>query len=605
LSFRRPTRKRSGTSSGSTGAATPLPPKMAPLRPGSGHDAVVASGGPLRVQPLLGEADAAAEWESSGRGHAVFLHTPSYDAACDPGTLFLFGRRGTGKTAVLQMLQYETRAGTQPRYLSSWILDQVEAYRRLSINLRGGPFADFPEAELEHVATLMWRWLLTVAAMCGVVWQGAKKGFPGAEGLVDPLAALAKYLAQERILTSVDGLAVRRDPIEVLAELTLDATSMPVDKHATSEGQAPSAARMLDQLARRLRNVQFEVAEQALRQIIAATHRSPLVLVDSVDEYNLTDNIARAVAVGLMRAALDLYTRRDLGGIAAKATFPSEIYPHLRIWNPEKVSHVSRWIIWNHADLVCLVAKRYAYYLNGTSTVAPPVPALDSSGAAERFLDRFIPVQVCTQAGVEFAALAYVFRHTQKKPRQVIALFNAILSLARERGLASAAALPPEVIVDAIRGHARAIAEGVYQVYELVYPEASRLVLGALGRKPAVFTVSDLDGFMKHVSDIRKRHGLSKDEIRYLFVEAGIIGRVLRKSQVRTGGGAAPATVVQVAFQYQRADSLSLFPDDLVAIHPMFYEQLSTVVPAGLFVYPVATDGEASLLSEIDGAEQG
>ena len=182
--------------------------------------------GPQRVEPLMGEADATNEWGATGRGHAVFLHTPSYDAACDLHTLFLVGRRGTGKTAVLRMLQYETREGKKPQYLSSWILDQEKSYRTLAINLRGSLLESFKDEELELVTAMMWRWVITMAAMSGVVWQANRHELAKADQLRGPLDDLLRFLRKEKLLSADDKPEVVCDPIDVLSERILEAMDM-------------------------------------------------------------------------------------------------------------------------------------------------------------------------------------------------------------------------------------------------------------------------------------------------------------------------------------------------------------------------------------------
>jgi hypothetical protein len=558
--------------------------------------------GQLPIEPLMGEADATAEWGDTGRGHAVFLHTPSYDAVKRPNTLFIFGRRGTGKTAVLRMLQYEVRHGTgDAAYLGSWVVDQVSAFTELGIMLRSGPFASLPDHELEHVAAMQWGWLATVAAMCGTLWQ-AERGQAGKipdpmKGCATDLAAIRRYLASERIFEATGELTLAKDPLRALADMVLEVVDGDLGEMLPTEGKyVAGAVRAVAKLTRKLREPKRADAEDALFRIVRSTGRVPLVLVDSVDEYLLTDNVSRAVTAGLIRTALESYTRPGLR-VFVKCAFPSEIYPHLRLYNPEKVAQSSCFILWHHRDLVSLVAKRYRYYTlaaarDGAGEVEDDT-SLDDPKAAEDFLESFLPAEVTLESGVRFATMSYVLRHTQKKPRQVIALFNAILSLAKLRGLAPAAELTEEIVVKGIRSHLGAIAEGVYQVYELVYPEATRIVTGTLNRRPATFRGADLDLFIKDISAVRNRVSLTVEEVKGLLVESGIVGRVIRVSLVK---GKRRCKVAQALFQYQMPTRMPMGHTDLLAIHPLFYEQFATEATDDVFVYPVAGDEEPNPL---------
>src|SRR5215207_3218009 len=70
-------------------------------------------------RPIFGEEDAAIEWEHNLKPEQIFAPIASYEEFASRGALFLFGRRGTGKTALLHMLTHHiNNGGTASKHYS-------------------------------------------------------------------------------------------------------------------------------------------------------------------------------------------------------------------------------------------------------------------------------------------------------------------------------------------------------------------------------------------------------------------------------------------------------------------------------------------------------
>ena len=57
--------------------------------------------------PIVGEEDANTEWKQRNKPHVVFARIESFGDLQKEDTLFLFGRRGTGKTALFRMYHHQ------------------------------------------------------------------------------------------------------------------------------------------------------------------------------------------------------------------------------------------------------------------------------------------------------------------------------------------------------------------------------------------------------------------------------------------------------------------------------------------------------------------
>lgn len=551
----------------------------------------------IPAEPLIGDPDAAAEWQDSIHGYRRFLHTRSYENAIRKNVLFIFGRRGTGKTSVMRMLAFESRLGHLDNYGCAWTLNEESAYRELAIAIRQGTLAELPDAELEYQIARQWKWILTTAAMCGLVSQ-SQFNASQVESVKSKVRIVRRYLVSSgMVIEGPQGrIKPRLDPVRMVAdtvgEISDDAFKVAQTMGKTAEA-VTLAAQIVSKLMKRLLTPDYEEACVALQEALGTLGRCALVLVDSTDEYRLDDKVSRCVTTALMRAAVDFSSRQHEESILVKAAFPLELHNHLRLWNPEKLRSCTAFIDWSHRELVALVAKRYRYYTLGEDEPVSDDLSLEDATAARHFLEQFMPERIAVCGGIELDTLYYVFRYTQKKPRQVIAAFNSILSVARVVGLSPAATITVSVVRGGMHHYLQTAPEGVYRVFELIYPKATEIVQRALGGRPALFAEHELNAFIKDATALRRQADLTVEDVRNLFVESGIVGKVVDRSQCSCRNGKA-VILYRAEFQYQ-VPGLTLASNDFVAIHPMFYQRFGTLRDKTHFVCPQPSEGETLL----------
>jgi hypothetical protein len=554
----------------------------------------------LPAEPLIGEPDAATEWQDKSHGYRRFLHTRSYEHALRRNVLFIFGRRGTGKTSVMRMLAFETRLGHLSDYGCSWTLNEESAYRELAIAIRQGSLSELPDAELEYEIARQWKWILTTAAMCGLVSQ-AQFTAEYLEPVRDALRTVRRYLTASGLV--VEGpqgrIKPKADPVRLVAD-TVGEVSDETFKVAQTIGKTAEAvtlaAHVVTKLMKRLLTPDYEQAVEAFQNALEVLGRSALVLVDSTDEYRLDDKVSRCVTTALMRASVDFAMHNREERIYVKAAFPLELQGHLRLWNPEKLRAHTTFIDWSHRELVALVAKRYRYYTLDTEEAVSDDVSLEDGVAARQYLEQFLPERVSVCGGIELDTLYYVFRYTQKKPRQVISAFNSILSVARLWGLPPAASISVDAVRSGMHHYLQTAPEGVYRVFELIYPKATEIVERSLGGRPALFAEHELNAFIKDATALRRQADLSVEDVRNLLVEAGVIGKVTDTSYCVSTAGKR-VTLHRAEFQYQ-APGLTLSSDNTLAIHPMFYQRFGTVRDRSHLVCPQPSEGECLLYRE-------
>ncbi|HOO53859.1 MAG TPA: hypothetical protein PLX30_06435 [Methanothrix sp.] len=519
------------------------------------------------VTRYLGEGNASDEWRKfEKRSVEVFLHTKSYDAFCKNECLCMFGHRGSGKTAILKMLEYEIKNNKIKDYAFARVIDQEEAYNDLITSITLTPLQNLPDSTFINNIKEKWIWILTVSAMDAVTKAVNASVVPSAD-----LNLIKDYLKSQ------DSLYVGEDvrPIRRLSKIISDELE---NVNVWQLKGASVFARILDKLF----TPSYANAETALFNILKKYNKKCLVMVDSLDAYDVRNNIVKLVSVALMEAARDFHKREFEKHIDIKVVFPSEVASYLLDSSPnsEKIVPHIIYIYWSYGDLVAIIAKRYYKLINKNKNI--PVD-LDTSKAAREFLYQHFPEKVlCTYNNIEFDTLSYVILHTHKKPRQIIYLFNAILSCAYDENK-NWYNIKEQCITSAIFMYVDALVTNTYRVYNRIYPNTRKIVERALSGQPQIFDFSDVDPMIKKTKSVRGN--LNSDEVKQLLIDCGALGFEAKRYDLQK-----EKTIIEGKFQYQMTDSLPY--ENFCVIHPMYYHRLNIIKDRNILVYPRPSDKE-------------
>jgi hypothetical protein len=534
---------------------------------------------------LFGEEDAATEWEHNLNPQQIFAPIASYEEFSSHGALFLFGRRGTGKTALLHMLTHAVNTGgvSSKNYTCAVLLQPVVA--ELLPVFRGARLAELEETDLLSLLRLVWHWLIVSAAYIGI----ARK-YPQARAQESGLAIKFNKAIDEE-LSDIDVTRYLLDELFLIFKATLES--------------APDGANQLAlitiALRERLGSLSTRVLERQIKAVFQKQKHPILVLVETEEVYQVNDRFASSVRSALIDALLDIYKHSFHSGVLAKAAFPSEIYPILAVSNAEKIENKIVFILWRYRDLVTLVAKRYYRILNGNrraGRLEKELHALDGFAQAKKFLDTILPARIITRNNVELDTLSYIIRHTQKKPRQLIAIFNCILTMIQDKGLNPRALVNNvELIRDAVHSRLDTLVVGALDIYHGIYPRATEIVRKSMTGMPCYFSASDLDKAIKQTNEVREET-IGREDVRQLLVQAGVIG-LTREAPRAARGGQASASIMEALFEYQVKGKLIITSNSICVVHPMFYEELQIQIDGAVLAYPKPTEEEEELLQGI------
>jgi hypothetical protein len=533
------------------------------------HRAPVVISKFVRPEPILGEEDAVLEWTLNRAPEKIFVHIGSYEAMKQRDVLYIFGRRGTGKTALLRMLQHEIRCGDSDSYGSSAIINPALISDELTTLLRNSYLRELTDRERIRFLYKCWYWLLRMAGIAGAA--ATMEDSPAVQSL--------------RTFLDLQTRTQLSEP-EALSQYLIQGLLRIVNKHLRTCGSQAELGSTLIAITEDLGSAELASAEALMTGAFRKAKMNGLVMVDTEEVYKVHDPVASAVSTALIDAVLTMYAESDTKRLFAKAAFPSEIYPHLRPTNREKTEGKSLFIIWSYRDLVTLVAKRYRRAVGEESTNVPDT--LDAFAPAREYVYKFLPDMLRSRNGLEFDTLAYVIRHTQKKPRQVIELMNTVLTLAKTEQLPGLVLTgKPDYIKDGVHTRLDMLVDGTLDIYEDIYPDATRLIKRALTNARSYFPSKSLGKLLREISDLRNAHDLAIDEVKRLLVETGALGIGTEAHQLRDGHW-----LLEAEFEYQVKGGLMIPPDALCVIHPMFFEELKIQVDTTTFIYPLPYENE-------------
>jgi hypothetical protein len=340
---------------------------------------------------------------------------------------------------------------------------------------------------------------------------------------------------------------------------------------------------------RKIYTQRYNVAHDSLIKFLKRERKNCLIMVDSINYFQPRDNIQICIYSGLISAILQLYEHRNKDKLLAKIALPSELYPYLDPENREHVEAKNVFILWRYRDLVSLLAKRFWFYTHKEAS-RESFLQFENFHNSQSFIYELLPGVVTSSKGIEFDTLAYVIRHTQKKPRQIIMLFNTILTLAERLGEdIQTNTLSQETIRKGVHARLDMLVTGSFHIYNHLFPGSEQLIRRTLTEAMNFFDYATLDKYIKESSSLREKQDMSIDELRSLLLNIGVIGTRVSISPLENSN----KYILNGIFEYQVKSVLTLTSRSICIVHPMFVQELKIQdVDSNSFTYPLPAEVE-------------
>lgn len=316
-------------------------------------------------------------------------------------------------------------------------------------------------------------------------------------------------------------------------------------------------------------------------------------LVDTMERYPIRNSVFAQTLSGMFPAMYKIKASNS----RIKITFsvPEEIESFMAAGSANLMKDFasSFRVRWKPIDLVQLIA----YRLRASASIhdKPLYEKTKNLNFADRndlheMLSAILPGTIRNVCGSEEDALAYIIRHTQLLPRQILFIFNAALS-EQFRKYKSFENISGELVRKAVTESQRFIGEHILTLYRNVYP---KLLFEAKKILPDLEPICDYQSLRKVESRFDRNIEDDVVSIWDTMFEMGILGRSTRKEGDLSNPPKGENRYCYGQFYFNANSGFGLATDGEYCFHPIFarYYGMARRKEEQRVVYPANIDLE-------------
>ena len=552
----------------------------------------------LNIKEFVGCKDANREWNSPEKAKALFLHTYSYESFIYPESLILLGRTGTGKSAIMCRLQEYVNSGKARDYsfaitisyddILTEISEMISDYQSINIS-----------AELKRLMKIFFhtRTMLYIASTSRFETKDIKN--------------IKSYLSR-------NGISIENN---VGMSSLISRTLRAIKAAGALSGKVGEVAREIDKIT----NVIGEFVERGYDEALDEMKRvlsndNVLILVDSTDEYDLKDIKVLRCAKALIATCFDFYNNTEKDHVFIKISLPSEIYTMLVDQLPGKQQGNTVVIQWSSKELIRMIAIRLLEssihnrfgqkllrfsnrYEFGDFQEANP----KSYDKACELLFEILPNECPTSTNLSYHTIHYLIRHTLKKPREMMDVFDYLLTKMYDENVnMNYFKQFPDDIRKIVHSTQELMINSALSMYSTTYQNIPDDCYEILHGLKFVFKGRDLKDRLKAAQAVLEREGYGgvydQEDIKRILLESGLVGTLNRDSLVFIDSDSDDKSrshtlensyrIIVALFEYQVKGRLRLNDDSYYVVHPMCYEHFECKVLNQTLVIPERIDNE-------------
>lgn len=501
----------------------------------------------------FGQADCESELRvlKGDYSRLYFGETPFNEAAIQPETYLIIGRRGSGKTALAQYFSFQ-KVIKNPVYID---VDEPAVYQQVLSDIaeRASESREIGIPRLKK----MWEYII----WC-VIFRHTQDLSPVIDQACHAECRTGGRVSRfvndiiERLLSAFGEVEPKRLEVEI--------EELMAEEHIIS----------------------------AKSEVVSVAVDHPVIIaIDTLEKYEIANEPLMNAMAALIQFAADFNLEYSARGLHLKVFMSGEVFPFLKeevLQNPLKSVKNPVYLLWRPKDLLRLIGWRFYQHLEASNLLLK-----DSRGSIDwedhhqvlrKMWNPYFGTDIQNARGLRERTFSYVLRHTQMRPRQLILLCNAVANLARRNGRFPVFA--ESDIRSAIKEAERDLAIEIINSFSSVYPHVST-ILDALMKMPMKFSGNELDKRARQSASEWPPGTYSPARFRRLVAELGIVGRIRREN--------TDAGYIDADFEYAIPDRLPVTHRDDCVIHPMFYAKFAVVFDpqSAARVMPFSTEREA------------
>jgi hypothetical protein len=513
--------------------------------------------------------------------HALLSQTELFDIEVQLSKPFIFGRRGSGKTALINAkilnlqgegyFRTEIAEKNKDRKRNMNLVVKIDSFSELQhlqnnikkriVNNHGGKdgAVNWASIDIDYVSNLWDQ----------EIWR---KIFPAV------LEQLQDKRLIDRALNSTLSIAVNR--IKIL----LDANYSEINGGWHYDVVAYNRNKM--------------AAREAVESYLSTTQSNCTILVDSLKSYPLDFYDISVLQRGFFNCISRFST--IFPGFNVICAFPeelSELRPDLFSLSPDftAINDAASFLHWRPVDVLKIIAVRYRDFfrinLNADDRAdTEHLEKINSFDFSTRhdlisFFNIIMPLELENRFGCKEPTIAYIVRHTEILPRQFISIFNKMLQ-SSFRTKHHWRFIDQIDIRNAISEAEKSSVKDVLDPYRDAYPalvENLQSSVSGAGLSPIFHGSSDIKKF----AGLARAAGLTKPELLAKLFSMGVIGYL----DEGDGSRGLSDYYHYARFHFNSTSEFSFNPEYRYCFHPIFSGAfgLRTVenhAIFGMFIYP-------------------
>lgn len=439
----------------------------------------------------LGYYAAEAEWnENPSEANKRFLNVSAYKKFRDQYNIGLIGRTGTGKTSIIRKTLNDIKDNGNSYFkygielsLKEYILN-LPNYTNIDSSIQS-------ITEVERNLSIY----INICVMRYVIEN--KNVFSKGKDL----KPIEKYLYEQGIGKNTD---IIRKIFDVLSEVV-------------QQNYLTSTIGTLAKVSLAFSGESYDNALETLYKTLE--DESILVVIDTLENYDITDQQLLIITKSLIQVSFEYCWNFNKNKIFIKYAMPSEIYTQIRPLLPAKLIGRIISIDWNYKDLVKMIAVKFYCYACTKKDIFNFVDKYklldlyEDSQKAIDFIYEILPKMCPATISLKFDTLAYCIRHTQKKPRQLLLIIDALLNEIIEKRDKTVLKRNPDKVRYIIHSVQDEMIMDSIAMYRDSIPQLLSICCDVLNGKKYCFTVKEFEQYIRNVKKIYQQ-GLSLDDIK-------------------------------------------------------------------------------------------
>ena len=449
------------------------------------------------------------------------------------------------------------------------------------------------DADIAYSARRLWLWVLQVKTMQEII---AARKASGAEldanhrQMEAYFRTLPKPLHERSAMGELLGTIFRR-AVRILQAKGLDEYD--------------------DYLASLVGTAEFEAAADAMKEHMG--DKTMLIVLDTLESYKIFQEYMLEAFRGILDALMALWQDSRMDHVYLKLFLPAEVFDKLFQAYPGKVMGRAVFMRWRSADLISMIGRRFMNVLVRTEAVSGQDQERLDEMVKKAYEEKdgrqlrakfwygggFLPEKVRNTLGDQEDCFAYMFRHTQRRPRDVIAQMQSIVDRALENG--EFPRISEKSIVAAV--HRKRLLEQIVAEsltpYEGKFPMGLRKAAQTLFfQRPAIMSWREIRSFAEGIYSLAPVSDIDPKDFVEVLANCGVIGML----DERKSGSGAPGLYTKARFEYIMHGTVPLREGFHYCVHPAMADFLEMQLPAGSkAIYPFPETLEDSWLEDAIG----